>query len=135
MDLADIAHTGTIAAPFETGLKLVRDALLRAGLSISGELDVSGSLGRDAVSAPAQSRLLYVDSPLWLLEALALDRAAAVFLPLHVLVAGHGSETPVYWNKPAEVFIGRLPVGAALPLDEIQELVVQALRPWNGGRR
>jgi uncharacterized protein (DUF302 family) len=134
MNLADIAHTGTIAAPFETGLKLVRDALLRAGLSISGELDVPGSLGRDSVSFPTQSRLLYVDSPLWLLEALALDRAAAVFLPLHVLVAEHGPETRVYWNKPAEVFIGRLPIGAALPLDEIQERVAQALKPWNGGR-
>jgi hypothetical protein len=78
--------------------------------------------------------MLFVDSPLFFLEALALDRAAAVFLPLHVLVAASGPETRVYWVKPGEVFGGRLPLGAAVPLDEIQARLARALEPWDRGR-
>lgn len=133
MNLADVGHTYTITAPFETGLKLVRDTLLGAGLSISGEFDVSSSLNRGMGTFSTPSRILYVDSPLWLFEALALDRAAAVFLPLHVLVAANGAQTSVCWVKPAEVLGGRLPAGAATPLDEIQARLAQALKPWNRG--
>jgi hypothetical protein len=134
MNPADIAHTCTIAAPIETGLKLVRDALVGVGLSISGECDVPGSLNWEADALSTRSRMLYIDSPLFFFEALALDRAAAVFLPLHVLVATNGLDTRVYWVKPAEVFGGRLPPGAAAPLDEIQARLARALEPWDRGR-
>ena len=133
MNPADIAHACIIAAPIETGLRLVRDALAGVGLSISGEFDVPDSLNWEADALSTRSRMLYVDSPLLFFEALALDRAAAVFLPLHVLVAAHGPETRVYWIKPLEVFGGRLPPGAAVPLDEIQARLARALQPWDRG--
>jgi len=133
MNLVEVEHTCTIAAPFDTGLKLVRDVLLGAGLSISGEFDVSGTLNRGAGTFSTPSRILYVDSPLWLFEALALDRAAAVFLPLHVLVAANGAQTRVCWVKPADIFGARLPSGAAVPVDELQARLAQALKPLNGG--
>ncbi len=132
MKISEAGHTCTISAPFVTGIKLVRDALLGAGLSILGEFDVSGSLSREAGAMSTQSRILYVDSPLLLFEALALDRAAAVFLPLHVLVSANGPETSVCWVNPAAAFGARLPAGAAVPLDEMQSRVARALTPKSG---
>ncbi len=129
---SEAGHICAISEPFETGLKLVRGALLGAGLSILGEFDVSGSLGREAGAPLAPSRILYVDSPLLLFEALALDRAAAVFLPLHVLVAADGPETRVRWMNPASAFGARLPAGAAVPLEELLSRVAGALRPKSG---
>ena len=134
MNPADIAHARTIAAPIETVLRQVRDALAGVGLSVSGECDVPGGLNWAADAQSTRSRMLYVDSPLSLFEALALDRAAAVFLPLHVLVATNGPQTRVYWVKPAEVFDGRLPPGAAVPLGEIQTRLERALEPWDRGK-
>jgi len=127
MNLVEVGQTCAISEPFDTGLKLVRNSLLGAGLSILGEFDVSGSLSREAGTISAPSRILYVDSPLLLFEALALDRAAAVFLPLHVLVAADGAETCVRWVNPAAAFDARLPAGAAVPMDELQARVAQAL--------
>lgn len=132
MNLKEVGQTCAIPEPFDTGLKLVRNSLLGAGLSILGEFDVSGSLSREAGAISAPSRILYVDSPLLLFEALALDRAAAVFLPMHVLVAADGPETSVCWVNPAVAFGGRLPAGAAVPIDELQARVAQALTPQCG---
>jgi uncharacterized protein (DUF302 family) len=129
---SEAGHTRTISEPFDTGLKQVRGALLGAGLSILGEFDVSGSLSGEAGGTPSPSRILCVDSPLLLFEALALDRAAAVFLPLHVLVAANGPETRVRWMNPASAFGARLPAGAAVPLDELLSCVAGALTPKSG---
>jgi uncharacterized protein (DUF302 family) len=132
MNLIEVGQSCAISEPYETGLKLVRSALLNAGLSISGEFDVSGSLNRETRSIMARSKILYVDSPLRLFEALALDRAAAVLLPLHVLVASQDGQTRVSWVCSTATFGARLPPGAASPIEELQAEVGRALRPWLG---
>jgi uncharacterized protein (DUF302 family) len=132
MKLSEAGHECTIPEPFETALKLVRAALLGAGLGILGEFDPSGFGSREAGTASTPSRILYVGSPLLLFEALALDRAAAVFLPLHVLVAASGLETRVCWIDPAAAFGARLPAGAAVPLDELQARLSRALTTRSG---
>jgi len=132
MSLMEVEQSCTISEPFETGLKLVRGALIASELSISGEFDVSGCLNRETGSLSLPSRILYVDSPLWLFQALALDRAAGVFLPLHVLVCAQDGETRASWVCSAAAFGARLPPGAASPIEELQAEVSHALRPWLG---
>jgi hypothetical protein len=46
--------------------------------------------------------MLLIDCPLLLLEAVALDRSAAVFIPLHVVVAGDQRSGCVHWAHPAD---------------------------------
>lgn len=134
MKIAEFGSTCAIPEPFSSGLKLVRDALRDAGLSILGEFDLFGGLGRDTGVDSHPCRVIYIDSPLLLFEALALDRAAAVFLPLHVVVREDGGETRVHWINPAAIFGMRLPAGAAVPLYDLQTRVSEALAPLGGVR-
>jgi len=131
MDFASFGGTCTIAEPFDAGLKRVRRVFRAAGLSISGEDDVCGRR-RDSGMATTRCRVLYLDSPLLLFEALALDRGAAVFLPLHVLVRPEGRQTRVHWINPAAVFGTRLPAGAAIPIYDLQVRLAGALATLNG---
>lgn len=134
MKSAEFGSTCMIPEPYPSGLKLVRDALCGAGLSILGELDLFGGLGRDAAIVSHPCRVIYIDSPLLLFEALVLDRAAAVFLPLHVLVRQDGEVTRVNWINPAAIFGMHLPAGAGVPLYDLQTRVSEALAPLGGVR-
>ncbi len=75
----------------------------------------------------AQGRILCVDSPLLLLEAMALDSSAAVFFPLHIVISADGPKTQVYWLNPAGIQSKRLPVGAMFPLRALQARIVKSM--------
>jgi uncharacterized protein (DUF302 family) len=116
-----------IAAPCETALKLIRRALLHEDLRIPEEFDVSDIAGGQPGMNLAPCRILCVDAPLLLLEAMALDPSAAVFLPLHIVISADGPKTQVYWLDPASIQSKRLPVGAILPLRALQTRIVGAM--------
>ncbi len=113
-----------IEEPFERAMKRIRNALEKSELSIAREFDVTGSVAR---GSGQPSRLLLVDSPLLLFQALALDRAAGVFFPLHVLVSANHDRTEAVCMEPAFVFEVRLPAGAAGPLEALRRRVNTAL--------
>ena len=71
--------------------------------------------------------VLLVDCPLTSLQALALDRAAGVYLPLHVLLRSQDGGTHASIVNPADVFDGRLPAGAAEPIARLTERVAGVL--------
>ena len=116
-----------IAAPYETALKLIRDALRQEDLRTSKEFDVSDIAGGQRNLNLTPCRILCVDNPLLLLEAMALDPSAAVFLPLHIVVSADGPNTQVYWLNPARMQSKRLPVGAMLPLRTLQTRIIEAM--------
>jgi uncharacterized protein (DUF302 family) len=116
-----------MAERFDRALKLIRGALADKDLDVAGELDVAGNLGDGEAEIAAPSRILLVDCPLLAFEALALDRAAGVFVPLHVLVSAIGEGTQVSVLNPAALFDARLPVGAAEPVDKLVARVRLAL--------
>lgn len=116
-----------IAAPFEAALKLIRSALLHEDLRISKEFDVADIARFQPEMNLARCRILCVDSPLLLLEAIALDPSAAVFLPLHIVISADGRNTQVYWLNPAGIQSKRLPVGAMLPLRALQARISVAM--------
>jgi uncharacterized protein (DUF302 family) len=120
-------QTFVIAQRFDKVLKLIRSALAEAELSVAGEFDstegLNGELGKKAV----RSRILLVDCPLLVFEALALDRASAVFFPFHILVSAAGDQTQVSAINPAGLFDARLPVGAAEPMEKLHARVALAL--------
>jgi uncharacterized protein (DUF302 family) len=119
--------TYTIAERFDKVLKLIRTALAETELTVAGELDPAESVNGKPGNKAVRSRILLVDCPLLVFEALALDRAAAVFFPLHVLVSAAGDRTQVSVVNPAALFDARLPVGAAEPMERLQARVALAL--------
>jgi hypothetical protein len=68
-----------------------------------------------------------VDCPLIVFEAQALDRAAGVFFPLHVLVCAHGDQTLVSTMSFAGLFDARLPLGVAGPMEKLHARVALAV--------
>lgn len=121
------AQTYVIAEEFDKALKLVRHALAERELSITSEWDTSGARALGSGQKPHRSRLLLVDSPILMFEAMALDRAAGALFPLHVLLSADGDRTHAVFVEPATIFALRPPVGAAGPLEEMKVRIGAAL--------
>ena len=119
-------QTYMLAERFDKALKTIRGAVAGMDLEVAGEIDVADLLLHHPGTA-ARSRILLVDCPLLIFEALALDRAAAVFFPLHVILASDGARTHVATVKPPGVFDARLPAGAAEPFERLEARVARVL--------
>ena len=128
-------HIYAIEERFDKALKLVRGALTEGDLEIVGEIDMPATWPGESRKNPARCRVLLVDCPLLVFEGLALDRAAGVYFPLHVLLASDGVRTHVSTVKPSGVFDARLPAGAAEPLQRLEARVARALESLVAGER
>ncbi len=125
-------QTYVIGAPFDRALKLVRSAFAEVELNVVEEFDINGDLN-NGTGLPCKT--LLVDCPLLIFEALALDRAAAVFFPLHVVVSGIGDRTDVSIADPVRVLHARLPVGAKEPMARLvarAELALESVSQRSG---
>ena len=127
MNAVAAGHTYAIEERFDKALKLVRAALTGGDLEIVGEVDMPAGWPGESRKRPARCRVLLVDCPLLVFEGLALDRAAGVYFPLHVLLASDGVRTHVSTVKPSGFFDARLPAGAAGPLERLEARVARAL--------
>lgn len=127
MNTTTAGLTYMIAEGFDKSLRLIRGALADSELSVVGEIDSADVLNREPGEKAVRSRILFVDCPLLLFQALALDRAAAVFFPLHILVSAAGERTQVSVVNPSSLFDARLPVGAAEPMEKLEARVTLAL--------
>ncbi len=127
MNLAAAGHTRMLPEPFARAVVLVRRLLRSAGLAVEREFDVSAAPYFRLAVAERSCMVLLVDSPELLFEAIALDRAAAVFLPLHVVITGDRETSYVHWADPAACSGLRPPVPAKGPLEELCGRVHRAL--------
>ena len=82
--------------PLNEALRSIRRALAEEGLGIAADLDMAGRIRKALRIDFPPCRVLCVDCPVALLEALALDRSAAVLLPLHLVVTGQDGLTLVH---------------------------------------
>jgi uncharacterized protein (DUF302 family) len=113
--------------PLKEALKLIRRALAKEGLEIVADLDLAGRI-REALGIDlAPCRVLCVDCPVALLEALALDHSAAVLLPLHLVVASQDGLTLVHLLNPAASLYSGLPLTARSAVSKLQARVMQAV--------
>jgi hypothetical protein len=117
----------TIARPIERVLKVLRLALSDAGIEIVRELELSAEFRRQPDGDDRRCVLLLLDCPLLLFESLALDRAAGVFLPLHVVVIGDSKLTGIHWAHPAHASGVRLPPTARQALESLYTRINRVL--------
>ena len=111
---------------FQKALRLLRTALAEVEVEVIQDLDAAMVLGAPLAASP-HARILLVDSPILLLEAIALDRASAVFLPLHILVAEDGQETAISVGNACSAHNVRLPAGASGPISRLHGRIALAL--------
>jgi uncharacterized protein (DUF302 family) len=128
MDAIAAGQTYMIPERFDKAVKLIRSALAKTELSIVGELDTTETLRSEFGKNPERSTILFVDCPLAVFEAQALDRAAAVFFPLHVFVWGDGDRTSASAFSSAGLFDNRLPLGSADPIKRLEDRISVALK-------
>jgi uncharacterized protein (DUF302 family) len=117
----------SIAEPYEKALKLLRETFGKEGLGIPMELDLSARIRRSLGISLAPCRVLFVDCPLLVLQAVALDASAATMLPLHVVVSGSGPRTLVHWREPASARGAGLPAEVRAPIRRLQSRLSDAV--------
>ena len=120
-------NTRVISDSAGKAVTLIRRLLAESGLSVVEEFKVSSNLGFDLGVAKRSWIVLLVDTPALLFECIALDRAAAVFLPIHIVISGDRDTTYVYWANPVISSGLRPPTPAKAPLERLCARVTQAL--------
>src|SRR5258708_37586644 len=97
-DIADGATTLTFVLEdeFEPALKKLRQVLGENRLDVIVDLDAAKRVRSAFNIDVSPCRVLLVDNMLFLLEATAIDRTAAVFIPFHVVVSSNGARTLVH---------------------------------------
>jgi uncharacterized protein (DUF302 family) len=113
--------------PLEKAIKKIKSALNEAEISVIMESDVALQIKQKLGVGLAPCRILYVESPLLLLEALAFDVRASVFLPFHIVVSSQGVQTKVHLMSPALIHESDIPVGIRGPLRNLHCLILGAL--------
>ena len=89
-----------IDEPYDAALRMVRIALARQGLRAPAELDIAGRIRQELGAGVAPCRVLYVDEPTLLLEAVVFNRAAALLIPQPIVVTGDSRHTEVVLRSP-----------------------------------
>ncbi|MGH9628549.1 MAG: hypothetical protein ACRD7E_09465 [Bryobacteraceae bacterium] len=85
----------TIDEPFDVSLRMFRRALAREGLRVPCEVDTSARLKEELGIALRNSIVLYVDTPMLLLEATVLHAAGGLYVPEPVVLCSGEKECTV----------------------------------------
>jgi uncharacterized protein (DUF302 family) len=119
--------TRLIPESFDKSVLLIRRLLSTAGFSIVEEFDVSKEMHFQSGNSNRCCTVLLVDTPVLFFEAIVLDRSAAVFLPLHVVVSGDREASCVHCVNPMTSSGLRPPEPAKGALEVLYKRVTEAL--------
>jgi len=124
---ATTGNTRVISSPVGRAIPLIRRLLSESGLSVVEEFNISSEPYVQFRIPKRPCIVLLVDTPALLFECIALDRAAAVFLPVHVVISGDHDTTYVHWANPVTSSGLRPPMPAKIPLDNLSARITRAL--------
>lgn len=124
MEINTIGIAQVIAPSFPKAVKRVRASLARHGLSIASEHDNA-----------SRFHTLYVVCPFLLLETLAFDQSAAVFVPAHVVLSPVPAGAEVRWLTAAAFDTAGLTAGVARPVHALHAKVDSAIRSLQSRER
>jgi uncharacterized protein (DUF302 family) len=113
--------------PFEAALIRIRQAVRAEQLCIAAEIDAAQRVKRALEIYVPQCRVLLIDNPLFLLEATAIDRASAIFMPLHLVISGSGNRTLAQMLDAEHIRHSDLPIGIRAPVLDLQRQLLRVL--------
>ncbi len=113
--------------PFEAALIRIRQAVRAEQLCIAAEIDAAQRVKRALEIYVPQCRVLLIDNPLFLLEATAIDRASAIFMPLHLVISGSGNRTLAQMLDREHIRNSDLPIGIRAPVLDLQRQLSRVL--------
>ena len=135
MDNSSVTHiagraptlTFVLEEPFESALTTLRRAFAQNQLCVAVELDAAKRIRRALSITVSPCRILFVENPLVMLEATAVDRSSAVFIPLHIVVSGGGRSTLVHVLRFDRSQLFDFPIGLRAALMSMQDHVLRTL--------
>ncbi len=119
--------TYLIDAEFDVAIKHIREASAEKQLSIAAEFNASRRLNRTLGLQSSRCQILFVESPLLLLEAMAINRCSAVFIPLHLVVSDAGKQTLVHLLNPEYLRAADAPLGIRIPVKRLLGQLINML--------
>jgi uncharacterized protein (DUF302 family) len=120
-------HKYVVSKPFDKALKMIRHTLTVHGISIVTELDMSERISQELGVKLTAGRILFVDTPINLLESTMLDGAAATYLPFHVVVVARGQFTEAYILNREAIPTAGSPLGVNNVLTRLHAQLSEAL--------
>ena len=115
-----------LAEPFDVAARTVRTALKRHGLRAALELDVAGRIRQELGAGVAPCRVLYVDDPAVLLEAVVFHRGAALMIPQPVVITGDRRHSEVLVRSPASLR-GAIPESVRDPFLDLLRRIARSM--------
>lgn len=134
MEHGSLGQVQAVPLGFHRTCKLLHRLLGEGGISVVEHIELSHAFPSENAVGIRRCVLWMVDCPMLLFEAVALDRAAAVFLPLHIVITGDEHSTCIHWTHPAEAMGLRLPPAAKRPVDTLYCRLSQVLRGGHQGQ-
>jgi len=120
-------NTYLIAQPFDRAVELLRKALSRANLKITGELNMSGWIQRQLLIGTAPCLVLLVSPVTSVIEGFATDPCPPALTPLHIVVSARGAQTEIHVLRVLPREDGPLDRVAVAALGRLQTAISQAI--------
>ncbi len=118
--------TFSVPQPYLSALQAVRRELRQSCLSVATEVDVASRIRRELGAGVAPCRILYVDDPVLLLEAVVFNRGASLGIPQPVIVSGSGNTTQVM-VRSLEAMGNGVPASAHEPLRQLHARILRTI--------
>jgi hypothetical protein len=119
----------TIHHPFNLAQRMLRTALIREGLRIPCEISPSTRLRAELGVGVKESTILYVDSPILLLEATVFTVCGGLYIPEPVAICDSGGkEAKVVVRSIKPYLDDSLSSGARRAVLQLHERILQAIQ-------
>jgi hypothetical protein len=118
----------TIDEPFDVSLRMLRRALAREGLRVPCEVDTSARLKKELGIGLKGSLVLYVDTPILLLEATVLSAGGGLYVPEPVVLSCNGSGCTVSIRSLKPLLDEKLPAGVREAIILLHERILKAIQ-------
>ena len=117
-----------IDQPFDTGLRLLRRALVMEQLRVPHEFDTAARVQQELGIGLKQHVVLYVDDPIRLLEATVMHPAAGLFIPEPVVVSSANDACRVSLRSIEPLFGSDLPASVRGAVSNLHERILSAVQ-------
>ena len=113
--------------PFEQAVESVRRSLEDRGLRVAGQLDVARRVERSLGIVLRPCRIVFVLPGPAVLSKGSIHPWAAVFLPLHVVISGHGGQTEIQAQNSVYANSEAAAPAVVVPILETQAQISEAI--------
>ena len=117
----------SLPEPFERAVESVCSSLASRGLRVAGQLDVSLRVERSLGIVLAPCKIVFVLPHPSVLSAANIHPWAAVFLPLHVVISGCGTQTEIQVQSRVHTAPEADAAALVAPVVETQAQIWQAV--------